>query len=105
MGIKPRSGFPAAMIEAGTPLPQKRKICRQAPAAFTQRVKNMRAAYIYMRECVLNVIIRIVIKFSFMRSNYVFGRRQTYNFALALPAAGMRQARVCYPIIHSPFLS
>jgi hypothetical protein len=34
-----------------------------------------------------------------MRSNYVFGRRQAYNFALALPAAGMRQARVCYPII------
>jgi hypothetical protein len=38
-----------------------------------------------------------------MRSNYVFGSRQTYNFALALPAAGMRQARLCYLIVTRPF--
>ncbi len=38
-----------------------------------------------------------------MRNSYVFGRRQAYNFALALPAAGMRQARVCYQTITYPF--
>ena len=38
-----------------------------------------------------------------MRSNYVFSRQQIYNFALALSAAGMRQARVCYQIIASGF--
>jgi hypothetical protein len=56
-----------------------------------------------MREDVLNVIISICYKI-YMRSNYVFGRRQTYNFALALPAAGMRQTRVCYQIITHLFI-